>query len=123
MRGQTVNVQQLVRALTRSALGAMVFLVFLLSVLASPQLNWDAMLHAGIKAALAGLIGQVFLLAIFDTVVRSIVSSATEAQVRRRDGGLLFHFLKPDPDEVDVNKTDSDTMTSGQVDMSDENKR
>ncbi len=99
MRGQSVNVQQLVRALTRSALGAMVFLVFLLSILAAPQLNWDSFLHAAFKAAFAGILGQIFLLAVFDTVVRSIVASATEAQVRRRDGGLLFHFLKPDPDE------------------------
>lgn len=100
MRGQAVNVQLLVRALTRSALGAMVFLVFLLSMLAAPQLNWDTFLHAALKAAFAGVLGQIFLLAVFDTVVRSIVASANEAKVRRREGGLLFHFVKPDPDEL-----------------------
>lgn len=99
-RGHQVNIAQLVKTITRSALGAMVFLVFLLSVLTAPGMSWSTLFNAGIKAALAGLLGQIFLLIIFDTVVRSIVSSAVEAQARRKEGGLLFHFLKPDPDEV-----------------------
>jgi hypothetical protein len=99
-QGQAVNISQLVKTITRSALGAVVFLVFLLSVLAATEVTWSTMLFAALKAFLAGVLGQVFLLIIFDTVVRSIVASANEAQAKRRDGGLLFHFLKPDPDEI-----------------------
>lgn len=96
-----MNIQHLVRVMTRSALGALVFLVFLLSILAAPTLSWESLLHAALKALLAGLVGHIFLLIVLDTVVRSIVSSAVESHARRREGGLLFHFLKPDPDEVD----------------------
>jgi len=95
-----MNIPQLVKTITRSALGAMVFLVFLLSNLMATEISWSSLWHAAVKAVLAGILGQVFLLIVFDTLVRSIVSSAQEAQARRRDGGLLFHFLKPDPDEI-----------------------
>ncbi len=106
-RGHQVNIAQLVKTITRSALGAMVFLVFLLSILTAPEISWTSMLNAGLKSVLAGLLGQIFLLIIFDTVVRSIVSSAVEAQARRKEGGLLFHFLKPDPDEIQDGDTHS----------------
>jgi hypothetical protein len=111
MQGQNVNVQQLVKAMTRSALSALVFLVFLFSILAVPELTWENLLHAGLKALLAGILGQIFLLIIFDTVVRSIVASAVEAKAKRREGGLLFHFLKPDPDEITDEKSTSGTTS------------
>lgn len=110
-RGQTVNVQQLVKTLTRSALSALVFLVFLLSVLTASEVSWESMLHAALKALFAGILGQIFFLIIFDTVVRSIVSSAIEANAKRREGGLLFHFLKPDPDELAGENSHSETSS------------
>jgi hypothetical protein len=110
-QGQIVNVQQLVKVMTRSALSALVFLVFLFSILTVPEVTWENMLHAGLKALLAGILGQVFLLIIFDTVVRSIVASAVEAKAQRREGGLLFHFLKPDPDEITDSKSQTETSS------------
>jgi hypothetical protein len=35
-----------------------------------------------------------------DTLVKSIVYSALEANASRREGGMLFHFLKPERGEL-----------------------
>lgn len=98
--GYTVKTFPIAKAITRYALGILVFIVFFLSVLASPNMDADDIMHAAMKATIAGVMGYLFLLLVFDTVVKSIVSSAIESQARRREGGLIFHFLKPDPDEV-----------------------
>jgi|GEM_PF-1947683 len=98
--GSQVDIRKLVKSITRSAVVAVVFLVFLLANLAAPEMNGETLRQAAVKALLAGVLGQIFLLIIADTVVRSIVSSAQEARASRREGGLLFHFLKPDPDEA-----------------------
>jgi hypothetical protein len=53
-----------------------------------------------LKGALTVLFGAVFLLILTDTMVKSIAASAIEAHASRREGGFIYHFLKPDPGEL-----------------------
>ena len=51
-------------------------------------------------SALTFLFGWIFILILCDALVKSIASSAHEANATRKEGGFLYHFIKPDRNEV-----------------------
>ncbi|MBW8889854.1 MAG: hypothetical protein JF616_19005 [Fibrobacteres bacterium] len=88
------------KAITRTVLMALVLAVVGFSLLLAPQIDVSQIVFALAKGLLTFLFGWIFILILTDTLVKSIVSSALEARATRKDGGMLFYFLKPDPGEL-----------------------
>jgi hypothetical protein len=88
------------KAITRTVLMALVLAVIGFSLLLAPQIDSTQMVFALAKGLLTFLFGWIFILILMDTLVKSIVASALEARATRKDGGMLFYFLKPDPGEL-----------------------
>lgn len=88
------------KAITRAILGALVLAVIGFSLLFAPQIDGTQLAFALGKGLLTYLFGEIFILILSDTLVKSIASSALEAQATRKDGGMLYHFLRPDPGEL-----------------------
>ncbi len=94
------SVSKMARPIARSSVLVLFLAVFFLSVLTGRDLTWSLIVFALLKSFLAGILGWLFLIILSDTLVRSIAASAIEAQIKRRDGGLLYHFLPPDSGEI-----------------------
>jgi membrane associated rhomboid family serine protease len=88
------------KTITRAILATLVFAVIGFSLLLAPEINSTQILFALGKGFLTFAFGWIFILILSDTLVKSIASSAMEAHVSRKDGGMLYHFLKPEPGEV-----------------------
>jgi hypothetical protein len=88
------------KAITRTVLMALVLAVIAFSLLLAPRIDAAQIVFALGKGLLTFLFGWIFILILSDTLVKSIASSAMEARVTRKDGGMLYHFLKPDPGEL-----------------------
>jgi hypothetical protein len=88
------------KAITRTVLAALVLAVIGFSLLLAPQIDGRQIAAALAKGLITLLFGWIFILILSDTIVRSIAASALEARATRKDGGMLFHFLKPDPGEL-----------------------
>jgi hypothetical protein len=99
-KNYTQDIAALANVITRYTLIVLFFLVFFLSVLVSPDVDWNSLFFSLLKAMLAVGLGWIFFLIVTDAVVRSITASAIESRAERRDGGLLYHFLPPDPGEL-----------------------
>lgn len=89
------------KAITRAVLVTLVLAVFGFSLLLAPDINSTTVMFAAIKGFLTFLFGWIFILILSDTMVKSIASSALESQASRKDGGFIYHFLKPEAHEVD----------------------
>lgn len=88
------------KTITRAVLVTLVLAVVAFSLLLAPQLDAAQILFALAKGALTFLFGWIFILILSDTMVKSIASSAMESRASRRDGGFIYHFLKPEPGEI-----------------------
>lgn len=88
------------KSITRTVLAALVLAVVGFSLLLAPEINARQIAFALGKGLLTMIFGWIFILILTDTIVRSIASSALEARASRREGGILFHFLKPEPNEI-----------------------
>ena len=88
------------KAITRTVLSGLVLAVIGFSLLLAPQIDGTQLTLAFGKGLLTFLFGWIFILILSDTLVKSIASSALEARASRKDGGMLFHFLKPEPGEL-----------------------
>jgi uncharacterized membrane protein (DUF485 family) len=89
------------KAITRAVLVTLVLAVIGFSLLLAPDINAATVTFALLKGLLTFLFGWIFILILMDSMVRSIASSAMEARATRKDGGLVYHFLKPESNEVD----------------------
>jgi hypothetical protein len=88
------------KAITRAVLVTLVLAVIGFSLLLAPRIDGNVILFALGKGLLTWLFGEIFILILTDTLVKSIAYSALEARVSRKDGGMLYHFLRPDPGEL-----------------------
>ena len=88
------------KTITRAVLITLVLAVIGFSLLLAPQLDAAHIVFALGKGLLTFLFGWIFILILSDTLVKSIASSAMEARASRKDGGIIYHFLKPEPGEV-----------------------
>ncbi len=88
------------KSITRAVLVTLVLAVIGFSLLLAPHIDGTQTLFALGKGLLTYLFGEIFILILSDTMVKSIASSAREAQASRKDGGMIYHFLKPEPGEL-----------------------
>ncbi|MDB5102695.1 MAG: hypothetical protein JWP91_384 [Fibrobacteres bacterium] len=95
-----MDAMSIAKAITRAILGALVLSVIGFSLLLAPEIDATQIGFALGKGFLTLVFGWIFILILSDTMVKSIASSALEARASRKDGGMLYHFLKPDPGEV-----------------------
>lgn len=95
-----MNTMSISKAITRAVLVTLFLSVVGFSLLLAPEITWPHIGFALLKGALTVLFGAVFLLILTDTIVKSIAASAMEAHTSRREGGFIYHFLKPEPGEV-----------------------
>jgi hypothetical protein len=95
-----MNTLSLAKTITRTLVPALFLSVLGFSLLLAPEITWAQIGFAFAKGALAAIFGGIFLLILSDTMVKSIASSVTEARASRKDGGFLFHFIKPEPGEI-----------------------
>jgi protein-S-isoprenylcysteine O-methyltransferase Ste14 len=88
------------KAITRAVLVTVVLAVFSFSLLLAPEVNAETVTGALIKGFLTLVFGWIFILILSDTMVKSIAASARESKASRRDGGMLYHFIKMEKSEV-----------------------
>ncbi len=95
-----MDTMSIAKAVTRAVLISLFLAVVGFSLLLAPEITWEQIGFALLKGTLTVLFGAVFLLILTDTMVKSIAASAIEAHASRREGGFIYHFLKPDKDEL-----------------------
>lgn len=95
-----MNTVSIAKAITKAVLVMLFLAVVGFSLLLAPEVTWSHIGFALLKGALTVLFGAVFLLILTDTMVKSIAASAIESRASRREGGFIYHFLKPDPGEL-----------------------
>jgi hypothetical protein len=88
------------KAITRAILVTLVLAVIGFSLLFAPEVDAAQIMFALGKGFLTLVFGWIFILILSDTMVKSIASSAMESRATRKDGGIIYHFLKPDPNEI-----------------------
>ncbi len=88
------------KAITKAVLITMVLAVIGFSLLLAPEIDGTQVAFALIKGFLTLGFGWIFLLILSDTIVKTIAASAMEARASRKDGGFIYHFLKPELNEV-----------------------
>jgi hypothetical protein len=93
------------KAITRAILVTLVLAVIGFSLLLAPDINATQVAFALGKGLLTFLFGWIFILILSDTMVKSIASSAIEAHASRKEGGMLYHFLKPETGELSEDGT------------------
>jgi hypothetical protein len=95
-----MDAMSIAKAITRAILATLVFAVIGFSLLLAPEINATQIAFALGKGFLTFAFGWIFILILSDTMVKSIASSALEARASRKDGGMLYHFLNPEPGEI-----------------------
>jgi hypothetical protein len=95
-----MNTLSIAKTITRTLVPALFLAVVGFSLLLAPELTWPHIGFALLKGFLAAMFGGIFLLILSDTMVKSIAYSAAEARASRKDGGFIYHFLKPDSNEI-----------------------
>lgn len=95
-----MDAMSIAKAITRAVLLTLVLAVIGFSLLLAPELDAEQIVFALGKGLLTFLFGWIFILILSDTMVKSIASSALESRATRKDGGMLYHFLKPDHGEL-----------------------
>ena len=95
-----MNTLSIAKAITRTLVPSLFLAVVGFSLLLAPELTWSQIGFAFAKGALAAMFGGIFLLILSDTMVKSIAYSATEARASRKEGGFVYHFLRPDHNEI-----------------------
>jgi hypothetical protein len=88
------------KRITQAVLVTLVLAVIGFSLLLAPDINASTVTFALGKGFLTFVFGWIFILILMDSMVKSIASSAMEARATRREGGMMYHFLKPDLNEV-----------------------
>ncbi len=92
--------ERVARALSSSLAGMLFFAAVAMSLFLTEEITWDSVLFALAKGALAMAGGWLFFSMVCDAAVKTISTSASRAGATRREGGLIFHLLPPDPDEI-----------------------
>src|SRR3954471_6047841 len=88
------------KTITKGILVTLVLAVVLFSLLLAPEITVPIILFSLAKGFLTLMFGWIFILILSDTMVKSIASSALEAHASRKEGGFIYHFLKPDANEI-----------------------
>lgn len=105
-----MDFMSIAKAITRAILATLVLAVIGFSLLLAPEIDTSQILFALGKGFLTFTFGWIFILILTDTMVKSIASSAIEAHASRKDGGMLYHFIKPESGEVVENGKASKPM-------------
>lgn len=99
-----MEVMHLIKALTRSIVILVFWVIFLLSMLLADSLSIQSLLFILVKSILASSLLWVFLAIILDAIVKVMVADAREKRVERLDGGLSYHLTEPGEDEEEWQK-------------------
>lgn len=95
-----MNTQSMSHKITRILLGAVFFVVLIFSIYLPSEVTWNVLLFALFKAAVAVIFTWLFFLILSDTLLKSIIASVEHMQEKRKEGGLLYHFIKPADNEI-----------------------
>lgn len=105
-----MEVMHLIKALTRSVVILVFWIIFLMSMLLADSLDIQALLFILVKSILASSLLWVFLAIILDAIVKVMVADAKEKRVERLDGGLSYHLADPTQDEAEWQKKHADEI-------------
>jgi hypothetical protein len=86
--------------ITHTLLGAVFFLVSTLSLYLSTELTWEALLFALFKGIIAIVFAWLFFLILSDTILKSIMTTMSGMSDMRKEGGLIYHLIKPAENEI-----------------------
>jgi hypothetical protein len=95
-----MNIISIAKTITRTLVPMLFLAVFGFSLILAPDVSWPQIGFAFAKGALAAMFGGIFVLILSDTLVRSIAHSAIEARASRKEGGFIYHFIKPEHGEI-----------------------
>jgi uncharacterized membrane protein len=70
------------------------------SLYLAPALTWNAMVFAAFKGIIATFFAWLFYLIVLDAIIKSIMSSFSGMSEKRREGGLIYHFIKAADNEI-----------------------
>ena len=99
-----MNQEYLARALTKTVVLLLFWVVFLFSLYLRSELTMLSILFDLGKSMVVSGLAWVFLSVILDTLVKSMIHSAREANVDRFRGGLSYHITPPTPEELEWQK-------------------
>jgi hypothetical protein len=99
-----MNQEYLARALTKTVVLILFWVVFLFSMYLRSELSMLSILFDLGKSMVVSGLAWVFLSVILDTLVKSMMDSAREANADRFRGGLSYHITPPTPEELEWQK-------------------
>lgn len=91
---------RVVKTLSKAFVVVVFWIVFFVSLVLMPVITVNTLIFALIKSFLVSAVLWVLVVIIFDSLVKTIIADAEEKEAQRIDGGLSYHFIKPDINEL-----------------------
>ena len=95
-----MNTEKITSSITHALLVIVFFTVVGFSLFLAEELSWTHLAVAFIKGCIAVGLAWIFFYILLDALVKSVITSALASQAKRFNGGLLFHFIKPEAQEI-----------------------
>jgi len=100
----------LIKALTRTVVIVVFWVVMLLSMLLADTLNVQTLLFILVKSMIVSSILWIFLAIVVDAILKVVIADAREKKIERLDGGLSYHISEPSKDELEWQKTHAEEI-------------
>ena len=100
----------LIKALTRTVVVVVFWVVMLLSMLLADTLNVQTLLFILIKSMIVSAILWIFLAIVVDAILKVVIADAREKKIERLDGGLSYHISEPSKDELEWQKAHAEEI-------------
>ena len=101
----TLQSKVISKVITKILLQVVFLMVFGFSLYLSNDLSWENFVFSLFKGIIAVIFSWLFFLILSDTIVKSLMLSVSELQEKRKDGGLIYHFIRPAENEVREKKS------------------
>lgn len=92
--------QKICQHIIKSLLPVIFLLVTFFSLYLGAGLTWDTLVFAVFKGIMATIFAWLFYLIVLDAIVKSIMASFSGMSEKRREGGLIYHFIKAADNEI-----------------------
>ncbi len=96
----SANPQKINQLLLKKSIPLVFFSLMLLSLFFEESIGWMILFFALCKSLIGTIFYWFFFMVLGEVIIKSILWSVADDSHQREEGGILFHFLKPQPDEL-----------------------
>ncbi|MBF0431604.1 MAG: hypothetical protein HQK83_10015 [Fibrobacteria bacterium] len=97
-----MDAQNITRNLSKIIIHSIVLTVIGFSLYLTDEISLNAIIFILFKGLIAYIFFWIIFLILTDSLVKSMMISVADLQEKRKDGGLLYHLIKPADNEIIV---------------------